>query len=337
MGRQIIRASYAAQAPTEVSRARLAEISGSSSEIEDMPSRWLNFVSQNLYSYQLVGDVSEDFRIAARSRNLDGFTLARFFTVGGASQLNRTTDHIRLDGQNRVGLYLSLGGRLELAQFGRSQDYGPGSLALLSACDPAVHTKLGGNDTLCFMIPRQFVDQRVLYVEEICARPSLADDPMGKLVRDTLTSFHESAHLMDDEQFRSTARLVGDLVLLALAGAADVVTGVRSVRGGNLARAKRVIRSRLDDLDLSVAAIAAECGVSVSYLHNLFRDDGRTVWEYLKGERLRRARQMLECRSGTPMTVTEVSLACGYSNMSQFSTAFKRAFGVSPREVLYRG
>jgi len=76
--------------------------------------------------------------------------------------------------------------------------------------------------------------------------------------------------------------------------------------------------------------VASECRISVSYLHNLFRDDGRTFREYLVGERLQQARAMLEI--GAANSIADVAMACGFPNMSSFSTAFRGAFSASPRE-----
>jgi AraC-like DNA-binding protein len=81
--------------------------------------------------------------------------------------------------------------------------------------------------------------------------------------------------------------------------------------------------------------VAKQCGISLRYLHEIFRTEGMTVSEYLKQQRLVRARRMLE-NAGFDTTVTEVCFSCGFSNTSQFSTAFRRAFLMSPREVLRR-
>jgi AraC-like DNA-binding protein len=308
-------------------------------EVEEWRARWLAFVSQNLFSYEVTGALgtTDDFRVSASSRNVGGFTLARVRTTSGASRLSRQSRQIGADSQDRICLYLPLAGLIEVEQFNRNIPYGEGQFGLVAASEPTNHTKFGNNDTLCFVMPRDFVDQRIVHTEEVCVRPLPAGDPMGSLVRDTLISFHQRAPQLDDQQFRSSAAVVGELVLLAIGGAADVLAGARSVRSANLARAKRIIRARQDDLELTIADIAKDCGFSVSYLHNLFRDDGRTVWEYVTHERLRRARAMLEFGGGVDLRVTDVALSCGYSNLSQFSTAFRRAFGVSPREVLQRG
>jgi AraC-like DNA-binding protein len=308
------------------------EVSGSCDDTPNLPVLWLNFLCENLFPYRLVGEVPrERFRVRARSRNAAGFTVARIQTSGGASFLDRSGSDIDRDLRDRISLYIPLAGRLHTSQLGRELDYGLGGLALVSAREPTSQIKRGDNDTLCFLMPREFVDQRAVHPEEICLRPSSRDDPMARLLRDTLVAFQETAHQLDDDKFSHAACLIGELVLMAMGGAADVTSGAPSVRGANLARAKRIIRSRLGDFDLSIASIARECGFSVSYLHNLFRDDGRTAWEYLKGERLRHAREMLRLGADASMNITDIALASGFSNMSQFSTAFREAFGIAPR------
>ena len=211
-----------------------------------------------------------------------------------------------------------------------------GVLTFASAAEPFVHTKLGDNDTLYLSLPHAFIDQRVIHREDICARMVGARQGIGRLAADTVAALHRESSRMSREEFSVAVRAAAELALLAVSGAADLMSNNRSVRASNLARAKRAIRARLDDVDLSPSAIARACGVSLRYLHDLFRDDGRTVCEYLQGERLRAARAMLERSAAGRATVTEVCLACGFATPSQFSTAFRRAFGLSPRDVLRR-
>jgi AraC-like DNA-binding protein len=205
---------------------------------------------------------------------------------------------------------------------------------LVDSAEPLVHAKLGNNDTLFFVMPRRFVEQRVVQPKDTCIRPLTASSmALGRLAQQSLITLEQNASLISEPEFQSACRLTGDLVLLALGGTEDGRGGHLSIRRATLAKVKRVIRARLDDPDLTLTEIAGECHISLGYLHSLFREDGRTAWEHLKGERLQRARNLLESPAeGT--TVTDVALACGFSNMSQFSTAFGRAFGICPRDIL---
>lgn len=83
-------------------------------------------------------------------------------------------------------------------------------------------------------------------------------------------------------------------------------------------------RLHLDD-------VAREAGMSVSALQRLFHAAyGSSVLDFARARRLQRAREAL---AAGRMTVTEVALAAGYSSPANFATAFKRRFGMSPKDV----
>jgi AraC-like DNA-binding protein len=201
---------------------------------------------------------------------------------------------------------------------------------------PLVQTKLGDNDTLYYFIPHEFVSQRMVWREEACAKPAHAEQGLWRLVRDALTGLaRDEAHLTDAE-FVGAARIVGDLVLLASDNLVDLQTTHSSVRAANLARAKRFIRAHCTNPNLTLTDVALACRLSLRYLHNLFRDDGRTMREVLQGERLRRAYDLLERQDPRSTTVTSIALASGFSNSSHFATAFRRAYSIMPKELLHR-
>jgi transcriptional regulator GlxA family with amidase domain len=52
-----------------------------------------------------------------------------------------------------------------------------------------------------------------------------------------------------------------------------------------------------------------------------------TVFQRIRDERLRRAKEMLE---GRGLSVTETAFAVGYDSISHFSQAYKKRFGDSP-------
>ena len=311
-------------------------IAGSERERGNPQDRWASFVAQNLCRFTIKTQRESNFRVDAQTRSDDGFVVARFNTTGGRAQLERTAAEIRSDGRDSYCFYVPVRGSHQLHQCHRDAVCTPETVSLITIGEPYVQTKLGDNDTFYLLMPRSFVDQRLLRGEDICARLVSAREGVGRLAADTLAALQREASNMSAGEFRVATRAAGDLLLLAVAGAADLMSNTRSIRASSLARAKRIIRARLVDPDLSLSDVARACGLSLRYLHDLFRDDGRTAREYLQGERLLSARRMLERSSAGGAGVTDVCMACGFSNPSQFSTAFRRAFGVSPRDVLRR-
>ncbi|WP_379072550.1 helix-turn-helix transcriptional regulator [Mesorhizobium sp. UC22_110] len=97
-----------------------------------------------------------------------------------------------------------------------------------------------------------------------------------------------------------------------------------------LQRAKELVDSRPGAV-LSVEMIARAAGISASGLQRLFRQaEGTSVFEYIRDRRLERA--FLALQAGD-VTVQGASDIAGYTSPANFATAFRRRFGVTPREI----
>jgi AraC-like DNA-binding protein len=314
------------------------ELSRAERNRPDLYDQWLSFLARQTWAYGVEQKIPEktNFQVRVQSRSLHGFTLMRIATVTDSYRMLRDAARIARDGGNRYGLCMSLRGGFEVSQFGRNQRIESGSYTVVSASEPgSFSNSVGGqDDSICFFLPGEFVDQRIVSGEEICARPYAQGRGLHKLVFETLKAFEESAWGLTDDEFQKSANVIADLSLLAVSGSADLLSAECSVRVSTRARAKRVIRQRLGDDDLSLSDVAQESGVSLSYLHDLFRDEDCTAWEYLKTARLQRARELLYLASSNKMSITDIALSCGFSNMSYFSKAFRSAFGVSPKDAL---
>ena len=232
---------------------------------------------------------------------------------------------------------MRLGGFEEVSQFQRTVSFGPSSFCLISASEPILHRAAGEDgEVLYFSFPSAFVDQRIVGGDRICLRPKRAvEKGLPRLAFETVKALYINAHEMSDTEFVKSSQIVADMVLLTLRDSCDMVCGETAVRTANVLRAKLIIRQRMTNPDLTTSDIAEAAGLSLSYLYELFHDcAGCTVLEYLKNERLQKARDLLTSGSRHRFTVTEVALECGFVSLSHISRSYKAAFGISPRDAL---
>jgi AraC family transcriptional activator of tynA and feaB len=278
-----------------------------------------------------------DVQIHAQMRSTADFTVARIVTTEGRGRWVRDAGEISSDGRDQFVLHISLCGETNLFQLGRHQHVAPGSFAFTASSQPLIQevSKSGRCESIYFSMPRKFVDRRVAIGEDICLTIQETRHGLHNLVFETIHAFQRNVWSMTDDDFDKSAYDIADLALLALGGSAYVKSADRTERSANLARAKHIIRKRFSDPDLCPTDIARESGLSLYYLHELFRDEGEghTMRDYLKGVRLQRARELLESSTGK-MTITDLALECGFSNISYFSKLFKDTFGLCPRDVL---
>lgn len=294
---------------------------------------WARFVDQFVCAFSYQTHRSGSFSVQARARSLEGFTVARLVTAAGPAQLNRRSAEINRDDKASYAFYVPTRGYQDIRQFNRSYRVSTGTLTVVSTCEPFLQVKPGDNDTICLLVASDFIDRRALHIEDRCARVVTAENGLPRLFCDSLIALEREAPTMTDQQFLSAIHTVSELAILAVTSATDLTSHGTSIAANHLANAKRVIRRRITDPTLTLADVARECDLSLRYLHKLFGQDGRSMNEYLMAERLQYARDLLQ-HAPAAATVTDICFSSGFSNASQFSTAFRRAFGVSPRDVL---
>jgi AraC-like DNA-binding protein len=97
-----------------------------------------------------------------------------------------------------------------------------------------------------------------------------------------------------------------------------------------VSKVKEIIDARLSDRALGTAAIAAEVGLSSSYLRDLFKKrEGIALLEHVGRARLALAKRLL---SETDDSVRSICDQAGFINYSYFFTYFKKMTGCTPSE-----
>lgn len=94
---------------------------------------------------------------------------------------------------------------------------------------------------------------------------------------------------------------------------------------------EHILSSRLEGFP-SLESLAHEVFMSTSKLKNLFKQlYGHTLYDYYNKNRLQRAKEMLitgQC------SIKQAGSEIGFSNLSHFAKAFKKEFGILPRDLV---
>ena len=312
------------------------DLTGSQSDRPRVVAEYQRFSCRSFGNMTLNLRRQASFSISATAYRDNGYLLSRVITVGGRAQLIRSAADVVADGREDYGVTIPRLGSHEFLNRGQHVECKPGTAALVACFAPFTHTKPDDSyDSVYLNMPRDFVEHRLIGAKRGFPRVHCVQHGLWLLARDTLYSLHREAALLEKEQFGAAVRLAAELVLLAMGGEADAQSSLSPIRAGALARVKHIIAKGLSDPDLTLVSVAAESGISLRYLHSLFRTEPWSAQQYLKLQRLARARQLLTLADARDTTVTDVATACGYSNLSQFSTAFRREFGISPRDALH--
>lgn len=84
--------------------------------------------------------------------------------------------------------------------------------------------------------------------------------------------------------------------------------------------------------NLKIEEIAFLCNMSVSTFKRHFKNEYQeSPGKWFHNKRLEKAKILMEQQQ---VKASEVYLEVGYNNLSNFSTAFKNKFGMSPKELL---
>lgn len=147
----------------------------------------------------------------------------------------------------------------------------------------------------------------------------------------------QGATAWSDEEVRTLSDQFLDLLALFLGGGSAVATPAdsseSSMRAGHRQRALQHIRAQAADPALSPARVAQACGLSLGYLHEVFRGSDRGVEETIFEERLELARRLLSDARRRRVPIQTLAYEAGFNDPAHFSRRFKRRFGVTPGEL----
>jgi AraC-like DNA-binding protein len=172
-------------------------------------------------------------------------------------------------------------------------------------------------------------------VEDRAGRHIPSDTEALRLLSGYVDSLRREPVLSDPKLIALAVSHMHDLMALALGGARDgaALALGRGVRAARLKAIKTYICENLAKHDLSVQSVAAHYRLSPRYIHMLFEHEGTTFSTYVREQRLLRARTMLRSPRYAEHSISSISFAVGFGDLSHFNRSFRRGFGATPTEV----
>ncbi|WP_158917435.1 helix-turn-helix domain-containing protein [Streptomyces broussonetiae] len=292
-------------------------------------------MARDIAPYDIVTEHVQDFPASATILPLDDRIGISSLTFP-AMQSIRSRRLIQRSDPELWVLALDLRGAIQREQ-GRSHvDLRPGDMVLYDTSQP-FWASVATDDVaqaVMLQLPRHMVPVPEQALRRLVATAMPARTGVGALLSGMLGGLIEQGpHLAAGQAARLTSVVV-DLTTAFLAGLceADGPQTSAARKTALLHQIKSFIRSRLGEPELTPAAVAAAHHVSLRSLHYLFREDGRTVGEFIREQRLQRCRANLLDSRMADRTIAQIALRAGFSDAATFSRAFKARYGTSPGE-----
>ena len=209
------------------------------------------------------------------------------------------------------------------------QVFANGDMLMVDMSQP-IETVSTAYRTVDLVLPRRVLEPLLIDPDAHAGQRLLAQDPLTALFRNHLMALYSNAPNMTEAQAFATQGATLALAAAALNGAISQEHAA-SVRAAAWLAVRSYIEDHLRDRSLSVDQTALEFGISRATLYRMLERRGGFV-NYVRQRRLHRCREDLIEPSLVHLSISEVAERWGFNNPSAFSTAFKDAFGMGPRD-----
>lgn len=285
---------------------------------------WKDRVSQICGDFRTTADPRLPFIGNIRRRDHDGLEVAHIQTNA------RRVFHPASDSQNDQNCFLIL---QTLGCMGvRDQQMGeillrPGEMVLLDS------------GRAFDLLPQGLIHQISVHLPRQALQAALAGTPVGGKLSQSCISGQMLRSILQQLTYgdSSFSARQGDGVALQSALSALLSPALGGLSASEHALPLRMlaeqhIRRLLQDYRLTPERLADEMNISRRTLYRLFEPEGKSIAQYILGLRIERASYDLADVSDKALSVTEIAFKWGFSDVSQFSRAFKRLKGLPPRE-----
>jgi AraC-like DNA-binding protein len=253
---------------------------------------------------------------------------------GRSQHIVRNHRHIALLDKDSFYITFPSRGSLLVEQSGKQQVSTTGTAVLFDAAAPYHLRCCDYTQSMYVEMPRSILIDRCP-IDKLESVPAFNfADGLGWAVAEFCKIAAFEADSIGNDVAPKVAMEIADLLALCIDAELNrEPTGESLSNKFRLQSLKSYIESRLDDPDLSPEVIAKDNGISVRYLHYLFKGTGNSVSEWVRERRLEKCHRKLTSTKFDGDSITDIALSLGFNSSSHFTRLFKQKFGMPPRSA----
>jgi AraC-like DNA-binding protein len=293
---------------------------------------WRDAICEIYLQVDCAAAQDDDYSGFVREARLGPVTLTDTFI--SPQSIQRRSQHIGHFDKDCYYLGIEHIGEVTIYQAGNSFTLRPGAAALYYANEPYELRSPVKSRQFWVELPRQTFDRRFEG-----GRPPLLTNinltrGLGRIASEFCATLAEEGAHIDESARQKLGEQFMDILALALTSEPGrQPADENSVQRARLQSVKTYIESNLADPNLSPAGIAKQNGISLRYLHQLFRLTDLSVSEWLRSRRLQRCHDLLASPRNAHQSITDIAFSMGFSSSSHFSNLFRAHFNMRPSDV----
>jgi AraC-like DNA-binding protein len=253
---------------------------------------------------------------------------------GNPLSIQRTLNASQCNVEQTVVLTMQLSGTCVVRQNEREAVVRPGEFVIHDSSRPFAVSGTQAVEQITVSVPRN-----VLALPSSALRAASAQTigPSHPTAEVAATYFRQLVHSTGPDHTREADPLGPPCIELIRA----LIATTQEQRSGVAAepphrtlqqRVMTYVWAHLGDSDLSASRVAAEHHISVRQLYQVLSRAGISLSDWIRNQRLEESRRELVSLHGRHATIESVARRCGFASASHFSRAFKKTYGMSPRQ-----
>ena len=292
-------------------------------------SYWHSAACRSLVDHDSEPHSRHDFHAEIDAGTLGDIGLV--LLANSPMQVTRTRRNVARGPTDDLFVCCQLEGELALEQEGREVSLQPGHMALLDPMLPYHGNFLTESRVLVLKLQRRDLEARTGRTRGMVARslkPSGAESGLTSSFLALLPGYAGRLGPVAEAMTRDQSL---DLIALSLAEAMEGnQPQLSSPKMAALLSLRAAIDVRLADPSLDAKTVAGAAGLSVRYANAVLSKVDTSISSLVRERRLARCRKALGDPLQAHRTLTEIAYGWGFSDMTHFGRAFKRAYGMLP-------